>query len=568
MNDKQNASMDDIAIDDGFDFDELEKQLEFGLEDSLSEFDFLEEDKAKISNPDNLGNAVMDVVWDQFIIQIGAVAGEDFIKENRGLTLDLRKEAHIQTADNFAKGKIATHNTEIDYQKRYDDWQDNFQRNDDGSIKTRTDKRTGEEKAVLRVKDRKKDPNGENYNTNYDAREFIDKDRPKGSKTVNKDHTISAAEIIRDPEAAAYMTKEEQASFANSEKNLVDLDSAANQSKGDSKMEDWLESERNGEKPAERFNIDEEELKQRDKEAREEYEKQKKEAEEKNIAAGKKSQREEAFRIGGKALRAAVMGLLAELIRNIIAKLITWLKSKEKNLKTFLGQVKEAISTFLKNIKQNLLTAATTIASTVLSAIFGPVVSAIQKIWSLIKQGGKSVKEAIEYVKKPENRNKSFGVLMLEIGKIVMTGLTAMGALILGEVIEKGLMSIPVFAIEIPLLGSLANIIGIFMGAVVAGIAGALVMNLIDKIIAKKQRNEIVQKQIDKGNEVLAKQAQVIAVNQEKLRMTKENTQNTMRERHKQAKEIIKESTDYIFSKDENDNKEILSDINSMLDQI
>lgn len=568
MNDKQNASMDDIAIDDGFDFDELEKQLEFWLEDSLSEFDFLEEDKAKISNPDNLGNAVMDVVWDQFIIQIGAVAGEDFIKENRGLTLDLRKEAHIQTADNFAKGKIATHNTEIDYQKRYDDWQDNFQRNDDGSIKTRTDKRTGEEKAVLRVKDRKKDPNGENYNTNYDAREFIDKDRPKGSKTVNKDHTISAAEIIRDPEAAAYMTKEEQASFANSEKNLVDLDSAANQSKGDSKMEDWLESERNGEKPAERFNIDEEELKQRDKEAREEYEKQKKEAEEKNIAAGKKSQREEAFRIGGKALRAAVMGLLAELIRNIIAKLITWLKSKEKNLKTFLGQVKEAISTFLKNIKQNLLTAATTIASTVLSAIFGPVVSAIQKIWSLIKQGGKSVKEAIEYVKKPENRNKSFGVLMLEIGKIVMTGLTAMGALILGEVIEKGLMSIPVFAIEIPLLGSLANIIGIFMGAVVAGIAGALVMNLIDKIIAKKQRNEIVQKQIDKGNEVLAKQAQVIAVNQEKLRMTKENTQNTMRERHKQAKEIIKESTDYIFSKDENDNKEILSDINSMLDQI
>ena len=73
--------------------------------------------------------------------------------------------------------------------------------------------------------------------------------------------------------------------------------------------------------------------------------------EEKSIAAGKKSQKAEAFRIGGKALRAAVMGLLAELIRNIIGKLITWLKSKEKSLKTFLGQVKEAISAFLKNIK-------------------------------------------------------------------------------------------------------------------------------------------------------------------------------------------------------------------------
>ncbi|MDE7088882.1 MAG: cation diffusion facilitator family transporter, partial [Prevotella sp.] len=312
MNDSKNAVLNynELDLDDSFNFDELEKQFEAGLEESLSELEFLEEDKAKISNPDNLGNAVMGVVWDQFVIQIGAVAGDDFIKENRGLKLDLRDEAHIQTTENFAEGKIAPHNTEIDYQQRYDDWQNNFQKNEDGSIKTRVDNRTNEDKAVLRVKDTKKDPNGENYNANYNAREFIDKDRPKGSKTVNKDHTISAAEIIRDPEAAAHMTREEQAAFANNEKNLVDLDSAANQSKSDSKMEDWLNSGRNGEKPADRFDIDENELRERDKEAREEYEKQKKEAEERSIVTGKKSQRAEAFRIGGKALRAAVMGLL------------------------------------------------------------------------------------------------------------------------------------------------------------------------------------------------------------------------------------------------------------------
>lgn len=110
----------------------------------------------KRSKTENLGNVVMGVVWDQFIIRIGAVAGEDFIKENRGLKLDLRDEAHIQTTENFAEGKIASHNTEIDYQKRYDDWQSNFQRNEDGSIRKRTDSRTGEEKAVLRVKDTKK----------------------------------------------------------------------------------------------------------------------------------------------------------------------------------------------------------------------------------------------------------------------------------------------------------------------------------------------------------------------------------------------------------------------------
>lgn len=560
MNDNENALLegeDTEAQSEEFDFDELERQLEEGLEDSLSELEFLEEDKAKISNPENLGNAVMGVVWEQFVIQIGAVAGEDFIKENRGMRLDLRDEAHIQTTENFANGKIASHNTEIDYQQRYDDCQSNFVKDENGNVVTRLT-RSGKEEATL-VKG---------------AREPFDKDRPKGSKEkkTDMDHTVSAAEIIRDPAVNAHMTKDEQIAFANSDANLNEMDSSLNRSKGDNSMSDWLDNPNaNGQKPDEIFDISPEEeqrLRQKDKEAREELEKRKKEGEKKSIAAGKKSQKAEAFRIGGKALRAAVMGLLAELVRNIISKLVSWLKSKEKSLKTFLGQVKEAIVTFLRNIKQNLLTAGTTVASTVLSAIFGPVVSAIQKIWTLIKQGGKSVKEAIDYVKAPENRRKSFGVLMLEVGKIVMTGLTAMGALVLGEVIEKALMTFPVFAAEIFLIGSFANIIGIFLGAVVAGIAGALVMNLIDRLIAKKQKQEITKKQIDKGNEVLAKQAQVIAVNQEQLRRTKAKTGESIKARHEAASEVMREATENIFTEKKNDNAERLADMKAILDQI
>ena len=62
MNDNKNALLDSEEAEDQseeFDFDELERQLEEGLEDSLSELKFLEEDKEKISNPENLGNAVM-----------------------------------------------------------------------------------------------------------------------------------------------------------------------------------------------------------------------------------------------------------------------------------------------------------------------------------------------------------------------------------------------------------------------------------------------------------------------------------------------------------------------------
>lgn len=560
MNDNENALLESKEVEaqsEEFDFDELERQLEEGLEDSLSELEFLEEDKAKIRNPENVGNAVIGVVWDQFVIQIGAVAGEDFIKENRGMRLDLRGEAHIQTTENFANGKIASHNTEIDYQQRYDDWNSNFVKDENGNVVTHPT-RSGKEEATL-VKG---------------AREPFDKNRAKGSKEkkTDMDHTVSAAEIIRDPAANAHMTKDEQIAFANSDANLNEMDSSLNRSKGDNSMSDWLDNPNaNGQKPDEIFDISSEEeqrLRQKEKEARGEYGKQKKEAEENSIAAGKKSQKAEAFKIGGRALRAAVMGLLAELVRNIISKLVSWLKSKEKSLKTFLGQVKEAIATFLRNIKQNLLTAGTTVASTVLGAIFGPIVSTIQKIWTLIKQGGKSVKKAIDYVKAPENRRKSFGVLMLEIGKIVMTGLTAIGALVLGEVIEKALMAFPVFAAEIPLIGSLANIVGIFLGAVVAGIAGALVMNLVDRLIAKKQKQEITERQIDKGNEVLAKQAQVIVVNQEQLRRTKAKTGESIKARHETAAEVMREAAENIFTEKKNDNAEWLADMKAILDQI
>ena len=138
------------------DFDELEEKLQGQLEGELGKMQFLAEEKEKIGNPDNLGNVIMDVVWEQFLNQVAVTAGEDFIKENRGLHLDLRNEAHIQTTENFANGKIATHNTEIDYQKRYDDWQSNFQK--DPNIKYKTSNyRYNEEQQVWEKHDTRSD---------------------------------------------------------------------------------------------------------------------------------------------------------------------------------------------------------------------------------------------------------------------------------------------------------------------------------------------------------------------------------------------------------------------------
>ena len=136
----------------------------------------------------------------------------------------------------------------------------------------------------------------------------------------------------------------------------------------------------------------------------------------------------------------------------------------------------------------------------------------------------------------------------LEVGKIVMAGLSGIGAITLGEVIEKALIAIPgagaFFSFEIPLIGSLANILGIFLGAVVAGIIGAIVINLIDKAIANRQKEENSYLQIEKGNEILTKQSELISIKEAKLEKTKSQVQNNIHQRDAFAKEILKETSD------------------------
>ena len=147
------------------------------------------------------------------------------------------------------------------------------------------------------------------------------------------------------------MTKEEQINFANSDKNLNEIDSSWNRSKGDKSTTEWLDNPNSkGQKPKDIFNMSDEkekQLREKDIEAREEYEKLKKEGEQKSIATGKQSKKEEAFRIGGKALRAVLMQLLADLIKEIIAKLVKWFKYAKKDIHTLLDSLKEAIHTFI-----------------------------------------------------------------------------------------------------------------------------------------------------------------------------------------------------------------------------
>lgn len=565
MDEKLNAfQIRQIEFDaEDMDFAQLESQLEAELDSQMEDLKVLEEEHDKIGNPATIGETVKNVVWEQFINQVGVIAGEDFIRENRGLTLDLRDSAHIQTTENFEKGKIATHNDKIDYQIRYDDWQANFQHDENGDVKTHQP-RTGKQEATL--------VNG--------TRKPFDEGRPTGSveRGTDMDHTVSAGEIIRDPAANAHLSKEEQIAFANSEANLNEMDAGQNRSKGDKSMTDWLDNpNKNGQKPDEIFDINEEQkekYREKDKEARTEYERVKKEGEKRSIETGKKSQREEAFRIGGKALRSVIMGLLASLIKDIIQKLVAWFRSGKRSLSTFIDSVKLAIKSFLSNLKTHLLNAGNTLITTIFTAIFGPVIGMIKKAWIFLKQGYKSIKEAIEFFKNPANKNMPFSIKMMEVGKIIVTGATAGGAILLGETIEKGLMTIPVFAFQIPLLGSLASLLGMFFGALISGLIGALALNLIDKMIAKKQRSINQSQQINKKNDIINSQEQILVITAAQVANDKKDTAQNVMNRHQEANDIIEKSTSSVdenlnaVNDNEKKSEEIQSRNTSALDEI
>lgn len=536
----------------------LESSLENNLKDIVEHIDQLDIDRDKLQNNEYLQESIENIVWEQVQLQVAAQIGDEFIKDNNGHTLDLRKEAHIQTAENFEKGKVATHNRDVNYQERYDNWQANFQRDVDGNIKTHTTRSKQTVKILTK-----------------EARKDFDKGRPTGSKEkgTQMDHTVSAGEIIRDAKTNAFMSKDEQIAFANSKANLNEIRSDINQAKKDNPTTEFLDNPNSkGQYARDNHNIskqEEKQLREKDKEARAEYDRLRNEAEKRAIKSGKKSRRDEALKVSGKALKAALLQLLSEFLRELISKFISWLKDTERNLSTFIEKVKEAIISFVNNLSNHLLNVGKSVLTMIASAIVGPVINTLLKAWTFIHQGWRSLKEAIDYLNNPDNKEKSVQIMMLEIGKIVVAGLSATGAIVLGETLGASLTaSFPVLAISIPLLGTIGGLIGTFMGATLSGIIGAFVLKMIDQQIVDRQIADLSSERIDQKNEMLVIQNQLLDVKNIKLEVEKNTIVNTIKERHDIAATMMKEKLSDIFSESTTDDKSDFDEIDALLHEL
>lgn len=529
----ENAVLDVIDFDEEeLSIDDLEASLEAELELQFSDLSLLEEERDKIGNPDSLGKVIMDEVWTQFGNQIG---------------LDMTNETLIQAYNR-------------EHPEEYN--------------KAIADAIMQDEKYKEANKAMKQQHQEGTLTDAYTGKTFEATDKP------NLDHVVPRKELYDNVrrKQAGIDTKD----LANKEENLAPTNESLNKSKGKksnqqyidereqreadlrkqneaahkkidesnkSDVEKRLEHEKIDKRMQDKLDADDQLMKEADAKARK--------AINKDITKGVAKQT--AKKAGKDALKMMAVSALFDLLKSIMNGLVRFFKEKHKSFKLFLTEMKESIKRFVSHISSFVRTGASSFIGTVISEIFGPIVSMFKKLASFIKQGVSSLVEAIHYLTAKENKNKPISIKIAQVGKIVTAGLAAAGAIVGGELIEKALLQIPVMAVEIPLLGSLANITGMFLASLLCGVIGAIVMHRIDKYIAQLQKNDNLDNQIDKKNAILQTQDELIDVKIKKMVNTKGNAAQSMRETREQAKEMISEALATIFHEDEEDNADSLS---------
>ena len=129
--------------------------------------------------------------------------------------------------------------------------------------------------------------------------------------------------------------------------------------------------------------------------------------------------------------------------------------------------------------------------------------------------------------------------LLPQVGIIVVSGLSASGAMALGELIEAELMALPFLAAPIPIIGTPANLIGTMLGAIVCGVAGAIAINLINRYLEDQQKSANMVAQADKRNEILMLQERLIELKSSKAEAVQKDVAQSIADRHKAASNMM-----------------------------
>ncbi|MEK4670682.1 hypothetical protein [Niallia sp. FSL R7-0271] len=506
-------------IETDIDFEEVEGLLTKQLDDSFTDLELLENERKLIADPDSLGKVVLDEVWKQFGNQIG---------------LDMTNESLVQKYDR-------------EHPEQYKDIAGSVlqdQQYKDANKVMKEQQKAGTLKDEYTGKNFKRNENA-NLDHVVSRKELFENQRRKQANLsvadlANKEENLKATNESLNKSKGAKSNKEYVEKRELREKDLIKQNERANKKIDESNISDVdkrLQKEENNKRLKNKLAADAELMIQAEKEARK--------AIDKDITIN--ATKEVGKKAGKDALKAMAVSAFFTLLKEIMNGLIRFFKVGSKSFNGFLSEMRVSLKSFFSKISSFFKTGASTLIGTIISEIFGPIVSVFKKLASVIKQGVSSLIDAVNYLRDKKNKDKPFSVKVAQVGKIITVGLVGGSALFLGEVIEKFLLTVPGMQIEIPLMGSLANLIGLFLSSLVSGLVGAIVLNLIDKFIAKKVKEVKDQQIIEKKNGIMNLQQVQSFVAENRVAALKENVINEISDNHALAKDLMQQSLNKIF---------------------
>ena len=502
----------EVYESENLNYDELEELLEQQFTTEFSNLEKLELECKEINSLDKLGDAILDEIWNQFANQIG---------------LDMTSDTLLkQYNDKHPNGYTKEEGTKILNDKRYTD-------------------------ANKAMKEKQK---SNNLKDEYTGKTL------KINEKANLDHVVPRKKIFDNNWRK--IADIETADLANKKENFAATNESLNKSKGATSNSDYIKNREAREKKLrdqvqianekiDKKNISDSEKKNlkaenekrlndklaADSEKMLKTEKRANNSINKHIA--KKAPLKMVNKAGKDAIKAMLVAALFGMLKEIMNALVRYFKSKKQSFDTFLKEMKKSLHSFFGKIKDFIKVGVDSFVGSIVGEIIGAFAEKLRKLPNLVKQLFGSIRESISYLSNPENQSHSTAIKIAHVSKIITSALVGVGAMFLGEYFEQFLNKIPGMTFEIKLLGTIANILGMFFASLLTGILGAIIINGLDGFISRKLQDENKKQQADKKNELLRIQDVQIFVAEKNVAVKRNDIFSKMAKNHQKLRELL-----------------------------
>nr|WP_153197036.1 MULTISPECIES: hypothetical protein [unclassified Streptococcus] len=502
----------EVYESENLNYDELEELLEQQFTTEFSNLEKLELECKEINSPDKLGDAILDEIWNQFANQIG---------------LDMTSDTLLkQYNDKHPNGYTKEEGTKILNDKRYTD-------------------------ANKAMKEKQK---SNNLKDEYTGKTL------KINEKANLDHVVPRKKIFDNNWRK--IADIETADLANKKENFAATNESLNKSKGATSNSDYIKNREAREKKlrdqvqranekidkknisdSEKKNLKAENEKRLNDKLAADSEKMLKTEERANNSINKHIAKKAPVKMvnkaGKDAIKAMLVAALFGMLKEIMNALVRYFKSKKQSFDTFLKEMKKSLHSFFGKIKDFIKVGVDSFVGSIVGEIIGAFAEKLRKLPNLVKQLFGSIRESISYLSNPENQSHSTAIKIAHVSKIITSALVGVGAMFLGEYFEQFLNKIPGMTFEIKLLGTIANILGMFFASLLTGILGAIIINGLDGFISRKLQDENKKQQADKKNELLRIQDVQIFVAEKNVAVKRNDIFSKMAKNHQKLRELL-----------------------------